>query len=291
MIGMYVTAAQFEQALKDVERLKPTVVVLEVDSGGGSTEEAQKIIDLIGHTKGVRFVAYVKKAFSAAAIISLSCKEIYLEKGGTFGGAVSFAMTATGPADIGEKFQSIWRATCRSAAEIGGHQTLLAEGMVDKEIDIQIVSDGGKASVREGVGPTMLKRKGKILTMTAQESLDCGLAAGIAESYDELGQKLGVGKWTKPSKSAEEAFERHFAQIKGAKDRGDALMATIRDCDMKGGMASKRDDAIRYLNQSIQAIKGLQDLGKQFPELHVPEKNMEEAIRSREAQKESILKR
>lgn len=290
VIGMYVTAAQFEQALKDVERFKPTVVILEVDSGGGSTEEAGKIIDLMCKAKGVRFVAYVKKAISAAAILSMACKEIYVDERATFGGALSYAMTAGGPAEIGEKMQSIWRATCRSAAELGEHPSILAEGMVDKEIEIQLAQEGGKPVVREGVGATMLKRKGRLLTMTAKESVACGLAKDIAAGYDELGRKLGLAAWTKPNKAAEVAFDKHETEIRNAVKRAEALAGIIRESDIKANVATRRDDAIRGYNQAIQAIKDLQELGKRFPELHISEKNLEDAIRRFQTNKEIILR-
>ena len=213
-VGVYVTAAYIEQALKDADRLKATVVVLEVDSPGGLTGEAVKIIDSLCKAKDIRLVAYIKSAISAAAIISLSCKEIYLDERATIGGALSFAMGPALPEEINEKMQSIWRASCRSAAEMGGHQSILAEGMVDKDIEIQIVQQNGRPLVKEGLGSNMLKRKGKLLTMTAKEAIACGLANGIVAGYDDLGARLGLSGWTKPFKNAEAAYDKHAGEIK-----------------------------------------------------------------------------
>jgi ATP-dependent protease ClpP protease subunit len=279
MIGVYVTAAQFEQALKDVERLKPTVVVLEVDSGGGSTQEAAKIIDLMSKAKDVRFVAYVKNAISAAAIVSLSCKEIYIEKQATIGGALAYRMTSTMPAEIGEKMQAIWRATCRSSAELGGHQPILAEGMVDQEIEIQIVQKDGRPTVAEGHGPTMLKRKGKLLVMTANEAVNCGLAKDIVQNYDDLGTKVGYASWTKPYKNAEAAYEKHASEFNSAKRRAEALVANIKDAETKAEITSRRDEALRNINAAIQAVKELQSIGRKYPEMNISEKGLDEALR------------
>ena len=78
VIGSDFTTGQMRAYLKDVERLKPTVVVLELDTGGGDINDAEGLVDLIIEHKDLEFVALVQKALSAGAAITLACKDIYV---------------------------------------------------------------------------------------------------------------------------------------------------------------------------------------------------------------------
>jgi hypothetical protein len=97
---------------------------------------------------------------------------------------------------VSEKFQSVWRATARNAADAGGHNPLLAEAMIDSRMELHLrTGSDGKARPAAGRGSRMLTVRGKLLTMTARETADVGLAAGLAENFDQLGRKLGFTEW------------------------------------------------------------------------------------------------
>jgi hypothetical protein len=49
--------------------------------------------------------------------------------------------------------------------------------------------------VKEGPGDRLLCRKGKILTLSSHEAIECGLAAGEADDIDELGGDLKLSGW------------------------------------------------------------------------------------------------
>ncbi|MEA3367180.1 MAG: hypothetical protein U9R68_03590, partial [Planctomycetota bacterium] len=85
-----------EARLKEAERLKPAVVLLVIDSGGGDIDHAEKIVDLIIEHKDLTFVAYVQKALSAAATITLACEKIFVTETATIGGAVSYSLDEKG---------------------------------------------------------------------------------------------------------------------------------------------------------------------------------------------------
>jgi len=197
VVGKEFTASMLEKSLKDALTRKPDVVILEIDSPGGYIMEVEKIVSTIrDHYDKMRVVAWIKKeALSAAAISSLACKEIYMKSNAMIGAATAYRMTAIGlPADIGEKFQSVWRAQSRISAETGGHEPLLANAMIDKELELYIVEEDGKKVIREGTGAKMLTRKGRLLTMTASEALNCGLSAGTANDIEKLAEMLGLKK-------------------------------------------------------------------------------------------------
>jgi len=197
-VGVTILASALEKSLADAAARKPTVVVLDITSPGGLVDEAQKIISVLHrYNKQLRIVALADQDLSAAAVFSLSVKEIYLKSTGTIGAATSFIPGSPGlSAKVEEKMQSAWRAVARNSAEEGGHEPLLAEAMIDNTLSLHVDKVNGKPVVAEGPGPKQLCRSGKILTLTSHEAVDCGLAAGDADDVTELGTALKLPNWT-----------------------------------------------------------------------------------------------
>jgi hypothetical protein len=196
MIGKDFSSQLMKIHLERAEKLKPTVVVLEVDTGGGDIVEAERIVDLLIAAKGTRFVAFVRKALSAGATITLACKEIFVTEGATIGAATSYQVGEDGmPGVLAEKFQSAWRAVCRKAAECGRHPAVLADAMVDPDFALTMRIEREMVVLeRDGHG-SVLKARGRILTLTARESVSCGLAKGIVADIPELGERLSMRAW------------------------------------------------------------------------------------------------
>ena len=196
-VGTQITADLVSKAIEDTrKRNLLSALILEIDSPGGSIADVERIVQLIGEVRGLRVIACVRNAISAAAPIAMACREIYIAPSGSIGGAVVFRMGPTGtPEMVDEKLRSIWRAVCRSAAEVGGHSPLLAQGMVETDIELSVVEKDGKQVVVEGVQGKPLKARGKVLTLTAQEAIACGLANGEFKNYPSLGQTLGLAGW------------------------------------------------------------------------------------------------
>ena len=197
-VGETVLASALEKSLADAVSRQPTVLVLDVDSPGGSVEEAKRIIAVLHkYNKKLRIVAFAGQDLSAAAIITLSAKEIYVKASSTIGAATAYVPGKTAvPTDIQEKIQSAWRAVARNSAEEGGHEPMLADAMIENDMDLHWDIADGKPVVREGPGDRMICRKGKVLTLTSHEAVSCGLAAGGADDYEELGKALKLENWT-----------------------------------------------------------------------------------------------
>ncbi len=200
VIGRDFSAEDMKAHLARATSLKPTVIVLEIDTPGGAVMDAEKIVDLMIESKGLRFVALVRKGLSAGVPIALACPEIYVTETATIGAATSYLGDKTGrpmvlPRDVAEKFQSVWRAVCRKAADSGRHPSLLAEAMADPGFALTMRKHGKRIVFeRDGKGDT-LKAKGRILTLTAREACSCGLVRGTAADFKTLGQKLGAADW------------------------------------------------------------------------------------------------
>ena len=195
-IGVEVRADILKRALADVSQKKPDVLILHFDSPGGSVAEAERILAVLAGIKGVRLVAHVRRALSAAAVIAMACPEICMTRDGTIGAAVPYRIGPNGtPQVVEEKFQSAIRAASRSAAEMGGHSALIIEGMMNADLQLGIKIAEGKPTVVKGQGDKALKAKGKILTLTPKEAVACGLAKGVADTVDSVKDPLGLKEW------------------------------------------------------------------------------------------------
>jgi len=195
-IGAQFTAKDMTYYLEQARKLKPDIVILYLDTPGGYISDAEEIINAIIDSKDLRFVAYVRKALSAGAAITLTCREIYVEDVAKIGAALCFQTINGLPAPVEEKFQSSWRATCRKAADYGGHPSVLAEAMVDAELAVCMRTEGDKVVVERGVNGTPLSDSGRILTLTAKEAVECRLAVDMVEDFGDLQAKLGYASLT-----------------------------------------------------------------------------------------------
>ena len=197
-IGKEVKADVLEVALEDALKARPDYIVFYIDSGGGSVEETRAIVEVIAMAEGVKFVAVVKQALSAAAVIALTCPDIYMSPTAVMGGAVPYKIGPDGtPQAVEEKFKSVIRAQFRSAADLGGHPTVLVEAMMDPDMELYIQEKDGKKTLA-AVGPgKLIKAKGKILSLTAKEAIDAGIAKGRVRKMDQIYKAMDLESWTR----------------------------------------------------------------------------------------------
>ena len=142
------------------------VVLLEINTFGGRVDAATEIKDLILKAK-VPVIAYVsERAWSAGALITLAAPQIAMAPGSSMGAAE--------PRPMDEKTVSALRAEFEATAERSGQNRRLAAAMVDADV---VVED--------------LVEKGKILTLSAQDALEWGMADLMAGSTHEVLTQLG----------------------------------------------------------------------------------------------------
>jgi len=195
-IGANFTARHMKHHLARAAELKPDVVVLYLDTPGGYITDAEEIINMLIQNNDLRFVAYVRRALSAGASITMTCPEIYVEDVAKIGAALCYQMVNGMPTAVEEKFQSSWRATCRKAADNGGHPSVLAEAMIDADVRVTMRTENGKAIVERDGNGALLSAEGRILTLTAREAVACGLAIDRVDDAADLQAKLGFAELT-----------------------------------------------------------------------------------------------
>lgn len=116
-------------------------LILEIDTPGGLVDSAIDITNDLLTTK-CPTVAYIKGmgAISAGALISYACKHIVVAPGSNIGASAPIVLGEAQPSDeLNEKTKSFLRSRYRSLAEVNGHNSLLAEAMVDKNVEVWAV--------------------------------------------------------------------------------------------------------------------------------------------------------
>ncbi len=126
----------------------------------------------------VQTVAFVnKRAISAGALIALPTEKIVMADGGTIGAATPVQMGQPGaPAQpVEEKTVSYVRKEFRATAEARKRPPLIAEAMVDADVEI----------------PGLIE-KGKLLTLTTEEALKHKIAEFRADTMEEVLNRWGL---------------------------------------------------------------------------------------------------
>ncbi len=166
-----------ERVLEEAAEAKGTAVVLEVNTFGGRVDAAVVIRDALLESQ-LQTVAFVnKRAISAGALISLAAKKIVMADGSTIGAATPVQMGLPGvPAQpVAEKTVSYMRKEFRATAESRNRPPLIAEAMVDADVEISDVI-----------------AKGKLLTLTTDEALKLQFADFRANDLETVLEFLNL---------------------------------------------------------------------------------------------------
>ncbi len=155
-----------ERGIKEAEDAGASLIIFELDSYGGLVDSGIKIKDLIFASQ-ISTVGFIKgRAWSAAALISLSSEKLVMSTGSSIGAA------ETRPND--EKYISALRKEFKATAERRGKNSELAAAMVDADIEI------------EGIIAS-----GKLLTLTTEEAIKNDIADYKVNNINELLNVLG----------------------------------------------------------------------------------------------------
>jgi membrane-bound serine protease (ClpP class) len=170
-------APYVERTLAEAAAQQAAAVVLDINTFGGRVDAAVLIRDALLRTP-VRTVAFVnKRAISAGALISLAATSIVMAEGGTLGAATPVAVGAPGGGaqPVEEKTVSYMRKEFRATAEARKRPPLLAEAMVDADVEVPGISE-----------------KGKLLTLTTDEALQHGVADARADTLEAALAAVGL---------------------------------------------------------------------------------------------------
>ena len=200
------------RSVKAAKKAGAGLIVFEITTNGGAVDAALDICTHIGEAAPVKTVAFIKnRAWSAGAIIAVSCERIYMRDDSTIGSAqpVTLDPKGGGSAALGEKHVSAVRAQFRTLAERNGYNPDLAAAMVDKDIALTLIKVDGKEQIVRTDKLDYLKTqaekakqelevvetlidKGKLLNLSAKQALDYGFVSGVVRNLDEVLSAYGL---------------------------------------------------------------------------------------------------
>jgi membrane-bound serine protease (ClpP class) len=168
-------ARYIDRAIRDADSAGASVIVFHIDTFGGLVAAADLIRKAVLNAP-VPTVAFIdKNAASAGALISYATNSIVMVPGASIG-AATVVEGGSGEA-APDKYQSYMRGLMRSTAEARGRDPRIAEAMVDQNLVVPGVSEAGQ-----------------VLTLSANEAFDLGVADAVIETKDLLLAELGLGQ-------------------------------------------------------------------------------------------------
>jgi membrane-bound serine protease (ClpP class) len=181
------------RGVKEAMEAHADVIVIDMDTNGGSLKSMEEIIEILNEFKG-QVISYVNtKAFSAGALICFATQKIYMAPQSVIGAAAPVQMAPGGsgieplPDTVEVKVASAVSAMVRANAEKNGHNVQVADAMVKKNTELKL--DG-----------KVINEKGQILTLTDKEAAEKYgtppkplLSAGTVNTLDDLLDQLGYG--------------------------------------------------------------------------------------------------
>ncbi|MFH0838943.1 MAG: NfeD family protein [Candidatus Omnitrophota bacterium] len=198
-----------KRVLSEVKDTEITACVFEIDTFGGRVDAALEICKSIQELKNVLTIAYITgEAWSAGALISFSCKDIVMAPGSSIGSAEPRLNAFGSPEATDEKTVSAIRAKFKSIAQQNNHPANLAEGMVDKDLELKLVAvrnemqvvtseeyDALKKTLKKNELKDLriIKQKGKLLNLSAQDAKDLHAAKDIAPDRTALLSLYSLG--------------------------------------------------------------------------------------------------
>ncbi len=287
----------FEDAVVRVADEGPLFILLEIDTPGGRVDLTHRICGAITAADNVQVIAYIKGgpaggALSAGAAVALAADKIYMAQDSCLGAATM----VTGEAktlkqvfgeDVGEKYDSAWRARLASLAEQNKRPGILARAMVDKDIEVIEVNEGGGRLFIDPVNrkpqQNLIKtwsKKGSLLTLTATEAIACGFAESTVSSREELLRREGADR-------AEVVINDDIQRAGEELRRAQGQVARIRkSVDLKIKNAAgpmSRGEALRMLRDARAEFKTLLGLARRYPDLDLDVTALEDELNSIEA--------
>ncbi|MBN2019707.1 MAG: hypothetical protein JW749_05725 [Sedimentisphaerales bacterium] len=302
-----IETAAFEQAISQYASKNPGLILVEIDTPGGRVDLAQRMSAAITKTANCRVIAFIKGgqyggAISAGSAIALACNKIYMASNTIIGAATLLTVSEQKELGIGErvaisideKMNSMWRAYLASLAQRNNRPGLMARAMVDRNLEVIEVNDAGKRLFIEPINKQAdqqvvrsWNRSGTLLTLTAQEAVECSIADGLAGTRDELLRQLGLS-------DANVVVDKRIANARKELDIIGRRLAEIRkSLDLKVKQAQTPQPtpkALAILRGAKADFEILITLAKKYPDLNFDIPQLENELNSINVAYENILR-
>ncbi|MEK7413902.1 MAG: hypothetical protein AAB263_11360 [Planctomycetota bacterium] len=216
-------AGQFERALDKALAGKPDFIVIRLDTPGGRLDSAMEMLqrELKIDGQGTKLIAFVKgEAFSAGALLSFGCSRIYMTKEGYLGD-IGVIFQSQDPAEpikyAPEKMETVVRTLLRQCGSHHGWDQAKLQKMTARnqelwQINLEakptfVIEDDlprflsehkdverkdGKLLRGTDVVGFMVAGKDRLLTYSATEAVEAGMATALVKDIDDVYRALGA---------------------------------------------------------------------------------------------------
>jgi len=263
MVGTYFRPQEIRDLVAHIdENYGPgQIIVLEIDSGGGSVRKWSEIREVIFEARERhRFVAWITHAISGAAATAFLCDEIYYKTTGELG---SITMYSGHIDNVSPDWQLFgWISELEGVLAKTSRTPLVAGCMVKNSfaLSYDVDEETGEISYYADLqGEHHLSRYDSNLTLGAEEAVHSGLGDGIADTKEELAAFLDLDEWVEYDTFGEEAAENWWAILKEFEEIGPELQRQAQG-DVDGNTPRER------INNQIDALKELLKWAKKLGE-------------------------
>ncbi|WP_144934115.1 nodulation protein NfeD [Paenibacillus sp. 32O-W] len=161
-----------ERAFKEAHEASAQLIVLDINTLGGEITAAMEIGNLVRDSK-IPTVAFIHgDAASAGTFIALNANEIVMSEGSVIGAAA--IVDVSGREVDNAKLISYWVESMESAAKMRGRNPVIAAGMVDKNIEVDIPEAGRKFAA------------GQLVSLSFDDALKAGYSEHTANTLEEV---------------------------------------------------------------------------------------------------------
>ena len=288
-VELEVEAEAIAKAIVNASNKGPLFIILQLDASGGEPSVIKRVCAAITGTRNCPVYAFVgggesKGVYGAVTMLALACDRIYIAPQANIGAAkvlegsvedvnaINVDLRERFGESVGEKFASAYRAYVAALAEQNDRPGLLAMAMVDRDIEVlEVAGDGGRAFIepvnkRQGQSVARIwAKKGMLLTLSAQQAVQCKMAEGIAASQGQLIKMLGGG-------AAEIVYEDSHIKVRQefekARKQFEELVSNIKTLEKKQVHLRDRRQQMRVLMKLVGSYKQAVDLAEHNPDLN-----------------------
>ncbi len=263
MVGTYFRPQEIRDLVAHIdENYGPgQIIVLEIDSGGGSVLKWSEIREVVFEARERhRFVAWITHAISGAAATAFLCDEIYYKTTGELG---SITMYSGHIDNVSPDWQLFgWISELEGVLAKTSRTPLVAGCMVKNSfaLSYDVDEETGEITYYADLqGEHHLSRYDSNLTLGAEEAVHSGLGDGIADTKEELAAFLDLDEWVEYDTFGEDAAENWWATLKEFEEVGRDLQRQAQG-DVEGNTPRER------INNQIDALEELIKWAKKLGE-------------------------
>jgi len=260
-LELIVEAQAFEKAIIAAANQGPLFILIEIDSPGGRRDLSRRIASAITKLDNCATIAFVKSeksggAYSTAATIALACDKIYISPDAQIGAAIEQQMPDGDdrtkmtlyppPQDLEPLIE--WQLYSRAIAKLNGRDELIVRAMVDEQLELVEVEQEDRRLLINRAEKTAeqeiirtLSEKGSLLTLTAAEAVEFGIADEIIESRRQLLLDLDAAKAAQARDTKVLYARRQYLR---AKTKFDKILTTIESLRDRQSAITEQLDAL-----------------------------------------------